>query len=345
MSEGAAHQIVGNAHADNPPTTENAAQRDQSQKERYYLVWRAAAATAVVMSAYIWWAHNYGEGLGGVPFVATIAGAYTFAMGVLDESYKNGAKKWFAKWLLSLAVLVPGCLAVIILLGSRAPVIVLNQQSDSLHACLSPAESSVNQEKDAVSEKDKPARFHVWSTPLGRPFILKVQGYAPKTVLVAAPAGVTVSPERDLIPQVSLLVRPTADGMSELLSGGTLHVYREQNGQQKEIATDTPHSRSSFLVGVAPVPLSHDLLEDWRLELAGQQMSYVSRANQLLAWKAPRLVKLLSPSDELTAHQKLRVVVQTAGSKQDLECGAIELPEGVDVLADLALHSCPRNQP
>src|SRR5262249_7883283 len=126
MSEGVWPRMVGEPPAGKPPA--EAPQKDQSQKEKYHLVWRAAAATAVIMSAYIWWTHNYGEGLGGVPILATVAAAYTFSMGLLDESYKNNAKKWVAKWLLSLVVLVPGCLAVIVLLGSRAPVIVLNQQ-------------------------------------------------------------------------------------------------------------------------------------------------------------------------------------------------------------------------
>src|SRR5262249_6440279 len=148
------------------------------------------------------------------------------------------------------------------------------------------------------------------STPLGRAFILKVRGYAPKAIEVTAPMGLTISPERDLTPQVSLLLRPTADGMVELLSGGTLHVYREEHGRQTEIATRQPRTRSSFLIGAAPVALPHDLVEDWRLELAGQQMSDISRANQLLAWKSPTFVKLLSANDELTAHQKLRVVVR-----------------------------------
>ncbi len=219
MSEGSGIQA-----AEEPVQARGLNPKNHPQKERYHLVWRAAALIALLMTGYVWWTHNYGEGLAGVPVIATLAAAFSFAMELLDESSKNDAKKWLANSLLSLIVLVPGYILLAVLLCSLAPVIVLNPGNDPLQVVLSSAESTRSGTDTRTADKDKPARFRIWATPLGRTFIVKVQGYAPKPVEVTAPTGLTVSPERDLTPQVSLLMRPTADGMVELLSGGTLHL-------------------------------------------------------------------------------------------------------------------------
>ena len=320
-------------------------QTDQRQqlREKYHLIWRAAALTLILMAGYIWWSHNFGEGLAGVPVLATLTAAFSFAMGLLEDSQKNEAKKWFARTLLSPIVLVLGFLAVFFVLCSRAPVILVSGQIGPLHAKLSPVERGGN-EISAQAEKGQPARFRVWTTPLGRAFTLKVTGYAPKTIEVAAPAGLTLNPDRDLIPQISLLLRPTPDGMQELASGGTLHVYRQAGGTEKEIAKAQPHSRSSLLIGAAPVPLPRDLMQDWSLELAAQKETDISRANQLLAWKSPVFVKLLSPTDELTAHQKLHIVIVSVGEMES-NCGSIDLPDVIGGVADLPLHRCDKGKP
>jgi hypothetical protein len=67
-----------------------------------------------------------------------------------------------------------------------------------------------------------------------------VRGYAAKIFDVAAPVGVTISTERDLVPQLVILIRPTLDGMIELRSGGSIHVFRKKDARESEIAHAQP---------------------------------------------------------------------------------------------------------
>ena len=83
------------------------------------------------MAAYLWWTRNFGVGLGGVPAIAGLAAALSFALGALDESHQHELKQKFAKTLLSSIFLVPAYLVAILFMLSWAPVTVLNQGNDS----------------------------------------------------------------------------------------------------------------------------------------------------------------------------------------------------------------------
>jgi hypothetical protein len=246
--------------------------------------------------------------------------------------------------MLSTTFLIPAYLIAISVICSIAPLIIVNEDSEPIQVSLVPADATGSVEGPITAEKDKPARFHEWTGLLGRPFVVEVKGYVPKTIEIAAPVGITISPRRDLNPRVAILVRPTPAGMSELLSGGTLHVFREGKGRDNEIAADAPQTRASLLVGAEPVALPHDLAEDWRLELAGQRsLSEESRANVLRWWKNPHFVKINSQFDDLTPHQKLKIVLHWGDS--DVEGGSLEIPVASGPVVDLPLRRYNDSEP
>jgi len=300
---------------------------------------RSVALILLLMAGYVAWTRNFGEGVKGVPVLAVLTAAISFAFEWIDHSQSDRFKKVFTHSLLSLPFLVTGYIVMIVLLTLNAPVTVLSTGDRVLRVTLTPADQASAQPESATSSNDGPARFHTWSTPLGRPFRLKVKGYTAKTIDVAAPAGVTISTERDLVPQLVVLIRPTLDGMIELRSGGSVHVYSVKQNQETEIAHAEPKTASSVLLGAALVPVPHDMVEDWRLELAGRNMQDMARANALRAWKTPAAAALGASADELAPHQVLRVELRNQ-AKEPIQCGTMELPESSGIVVDFPLEPC-----
>jgi hypothetical protein len=300
---------------------------------------RSVALILLCMAGYIAWTRNFGEGIKGVPALALVSAAVSFAFEWIDHSQSDRIKKVFTHSLLAWPVLVAGYVVLAVLLSLNAPVTVLNAGDQALPVSLTPLDQANAKSESATSSKDGPARFHTWSTPLGRPFRLKVKGYTAKTLEVAAPAGVTISPERDLVPQLIVLIRPTLDGMVELRSGGSVHVYSKKLNQETEIAHAQPRTASSILVGAALVPVPHDMVEDWRLELAGRNMQDAARANTLRAWKTPASAWFDPSADELAPHEVLRVELWNK-ENTPVQCGTTELPESAGMIVDFPLEPC-----
>jgi len=307
---------------------------------RRYLMIRGVALVLLLMVGYIAWTRNFGEGVKGVPLLALLSAALSFALEWIDHSQSERAKKYLTHTMLSLPLLIVGYVVAIVLLSLNAPVIVLTSADQPLAVTLEPMDTAKPQADSATSSKEEPARFHTWSTPLGRPFRLKVRGYAAKIFDVAAPVGVNISTERDLVPQLVILIRPTLDGMIELRSGGSVHVFRKKDARESEIAHAQPNTASAVLLGAAPVTVPHDLIEDWRLELAGQNMSDTARAKVLRAWKTPTNTTLDSSVEELASHQSMRVELRNK-TNEPVQCGAMELPESAGIIVDFPLEPCP----
>jgi hypothetical protein len=135
-----------------------------------------------------------------------------------------------------------------------------------------------------------------------------------------------------------VLIRPTLDGMIELRSGGSIHVFREKD-QETEIASTSPKTESSVLLGAALVPVPHDMVEDWRLELAGKKMPDTVRAEVLRAWKAPAAATLYASAEELTPKQTLRIELRNQAT-EPIQCGIMDLPETVGMMVDFPLEPC-----
>lgn len=307
---------------------------------RRHLMIRGVALILLLMTGYIAWTRNFGEGIQRVPILAFLSAAFSFALEWIDHTQSERLKKYLTHSMLSLPFLVTGYIVMIVLLSLNAPVAVLSSADQPLPVTLTAVDLGDTQHESATSSKNEPARFHSWSTPLGRPFRLKVKGYTAKILDVVSPAGVTISTERDLVPQLVVLIRPTLDGMIELCSGGSLHVYSKKNGRENEIAHAQPKTASSVLLGAAQVPVPHDMVEDWRLELAGRNMPDSSRANALRAWKTPAMATLDASADELAPHQVLRIELRN-GANEPIQCGTMELPGSSGIVVDFALEPCP----
>jgi hypothetical protein len=271
--------------------------------------------------------------------LALLAAATSFALEWIDHSQSERLKKYLTHSMLSLPFLITGYVVMLVLLSLNAPVTVLSSADQALPISLTAVDATNSRPESATSSKDQPARFHTWSTPLGRPFRLKVKGYTAKTLEVAAPAGVTISTERDLVPQLVVLIRPTLDGMIELRSGGSIHVYSKKQNQEYEIAHTQPKTASSVLLGAALVPVPHDMVEDWRLELAGRNIPETVRANALRAWKTPTAAVLDASADELAPHQVLRIELRNQAN-EPIQCGTMELPESSGIIVDFPLEGC-----
>src|SRR5215472_9064385 len=138
--------------------------------ERRYLLIRGVALILLLMTGYVAWTRNFGEGVKGVPLLALLSAAFSFALEWIDHSLSDRAKKYFTHSLLSLPFLIVGYIVAIILLSLNAPVIVLNSGDQPLEVTLEPVDTAKPQAESAMSSRSEPARFHTWSTPLGRPF-------------------------------------------------------------------------------------------------------------------------------------------------------------------------------
>ena len=309
-----------------------------------YVVWRGAALLLILMVAYLWWTRNFGEGLAGIPVVAALVAAFSFAFGFMGEGEQKWLRKKFLHFLVSGRFLAPVSMVMIVLLFSTAPVVVVSQ-GEELGVKLSPADNSAATEASHAS-KDNPARFHLWSTPFGRPVMLEVKGYAPKIIEVAAPLGVTISPERDLTLPVALLVRPGPDAMRELASGGSFRLLRSENGSWKEIASAKPQQQKSLLIAPTSMIVPRELMADWLLELQAQKgLSENARSALLIKWKNPLLVKLAADARELSPRQNLKAEIYAASTGAVprgplVASGCIELPEAPGRIVDLPLDNC-----
>jgi len=305
---------------------------------RRYLMIRGVALIILLTSAYIVWARNFGEGIKGVPFLALLSAAVSFALEWVDHSQAERLKKYLTHSLLSVPLLIAGYVSLLVLLTLNAPVTVLNSADQSLRVNLTALDTPKAEVESGTSSKEEPARFHVWSTPLGRPFRLNAKGYAARTLEVAAPAGVTISTERDLTPEIMLLIRPTLDGMIELRSGGAIHVFRKKD-KETEIASIVPERESSVLVGPALVALPRDMIDGWRLELAGKNMADTLRAEILRAWKTPFVANISEAAEELAPKQELRIELRNQAN-EPIQCGAMTLPETAEIMVDFPLELC-----
>lgn len=304
-----------------------------------HLMIRSVALIFLLMAGYVAWTRNFGEGVKGVPALAIVSAAVSFAFEWIDHSQSDRIKKVFTHSLLAWPVLLAGYIIMAVLLTLNAPVTMLNAGEQELPVSLTALDVPKAMPESRTATKDAPARFHLWSTPLGRTFRLKVKGYTAKTLEVSAPAGVTISPERDLVPQLIVIIRPTLDGMVELRSGGSVHVYNKKGNKEIEIAKAQPKTASSILVGAAMVPIPHEMVEDWRLELSGRDIEDTVRANMLRAWKTPALAVFDPSADELAPHQVLRVELRNARN-EPVQCGTMELPESSGTMVDFPMAPC-----
>jgi hypothetical protein len=100
---------------------------------RRYLMIRGVALILLLTGAYIVWSRNFSEGLKGVPVLALLSAALSFALDWIDRSQAERLKRYLTHSLLSLPFLITGYITGVVFLTLNAPVIVLNA-ADAPHS-------------------------------------------------------------------------------------------------------------------------------------------------------------------------------------------------------------------
>jgi hypothetical protein len=275
---------------------------------------RAVLFLILVVALDLWWGRHRGSPPWSTGFTATVAAAIAAAFAWLDKladdeekKQVRGATLGVIRTVFSVRVLAVGYVLFAVLGLSYSSVTVLSDSaSEKNEISLSPVDDTQQEQALSLGPDTRLVRFPVHSGPFGRPFLLRAQGYLPRTFDVYPVTGLTVRLERDLRVSPSVLFRPPTEAMAELEGGGTFVVRAAIGGEQKEIASQNG-SRSSFLVGRAQA-IPQDWWSLWSIELEGDlslmdadvRRRILSRT--LLEWRRPAV---LSPSVALEPGMQL----------------------------------------
>jgi len=305
-----------------------------------HVLLRALLLLLLIAGVNLWLARHLGFGWDKPGPISTVAAAVGLVLYLLDKAGNKAPQRWWAKlfgWLdVPLVAILYFVVAVPMLLYSS--VTVLNDRPGAaLEGALVPAErpQMTPDRQENRSAPGEPLRFRwVATSPFGRAYQLEVAGYLPQTFEVYPFRGVTLSARRDLRPSPSVLFRPRADGLRTLADGGSVLIWREQDGRRTQITTGAPGRAASLLLG-SEQPIPPALVENWRMELLAQQMTEDMIAQRLLVWKAPHR---LSASVRLEPGMTLLAEVQT---RQGVPMARARLTLGEERLMDVAMESVP----
>lgn len=200
-------------------------------------------------------------------------------------------------------------LVVVVAFGATLSSVVVLPEPEAQPAALQLTALEDGQTHTAVLQPgENPDPFLVQTTPFGRLFELKLDGYLPLRFEVFPLVGATVSPGDDLEPSPTLLIRPHWKALRALEDNATLVV---KLGNGTELVRDKG-SRSSFLVG-RNQSLPSTSLGTWGLELNAEAgVAENVRARTLLEWSRP---KHLVPAQELAPGMEIDVMVVSAADK------------------------------
>lgn len=239
----------------------------------------------------LWLKRHVGFGWDDPGTISIIVAAAGTVLYLLEKAGRKEPEAWWANlfsWL-DLPLLLLLYVTVAIPMALFSSVTVLSEPPGSaLAASLTDAGQAGQPRKlDNLSDPNKAIQFTWVSTsPLGRSYRLSVAGYLPETVQVFPLWGLTLSPRRDLRPSLSVLFRPGADGLRTLADGGCFVAWRELGDQHTKIASGKPDRKASLLVGNEQA-ISSTLFENWRMELAAQQLTSDAIDSRILIWKKP----------------------------------------------------------
>jgi hypothetical protein len=222
----------------------------------------------------------------------------------------------------------------------RSSVLVLTDSANKpLHrdaVRLARAETGTTVKPADQTTKADPVRFAVATSPLGRPYRLKIPGYIEQVFQVYPITGLTVIPERDLRVSPSVLFRPPTNALQELAvkSGGKFVILEVQGNSLNPLAVSC--RRSSFLLGrEQEIPPTWASL--WDLELKVSQVSAVSSddAATKLAWYR---YTVLPPPHDLVPGDVIEARVISAGGSI---VARARVTLGTDLLKDVPLLTDP----
>lgn len=281
------------------------------------LVERSVVVVVMLVTLNFWLLRHRGTGLDGVASVSGGVALVTGAFGLLSLlqsiNQQNASLKKLRSglvWLLSYRNLAWAGLMLMTLLLTTSSVVVLNDFGDQdnlpVVSLTAVDGGSLKVIRELPREKDGAFRFFLFTTPFGRPFRLKVDGYLPKNVEAFPVWGITLSARYDLRPAPTLLLRPVQLALRNLEDGGEIIVTRVSPKPEVRLAQDKGH-RSAFLLG-EPRVIPAVMLENWRLELVAEGENEQGQARTLLEWKRPTPLEMQHVKD-LEPGMVLRVQV------------------------------------
>jgi hypothetical protein len=275
-------------------------------ERRPRLLPRALVLLALLALADLWANRHLDAGIDHPGVLATMGGALTAALGLMDRlGVGEGARAWVVRvWsvlgsLLSPAVLAFLWVVLILTMSTVSSVVVTNGDTEPGTVQLVPVASGRVIER--LGEAASAQRFLVTTTPFGKRYEVRVDGFLPGTFDVPPLWGQTVAVPRDLRPLPTLLFRPPLPALASLERGRFVVYAKERTGRRQIALAES--TRASFLVGRAR-PLPPEWLMLWRFELESAGAERPQVASALLDWSRralPRRSGDIAPGMTLVA--------------------------------------------
>lgn len=260
---------------------------------------KAAALIALVVLVDVWLTHHYGWNLeqlvavGGI--AALLSGVLPYVRSALSKTDQRAAAR-LGRWTLQRALSMP--LLVVLWVGFAIAVVtvssvtVMSETPEGI-GTVSVAYPDRAGGKAGSLDETGAVRFHIFTTPLGRPIRVAAPGFVPTSFTLYPFSGLTVRLSEDVPVAPSLLLRPQHNGLVALQNGGTLVVRIAGSGTPGQVIAETSDVQSSFILG-EPRAVPPSMVDDWRAELACDIPEV--RNPILLAWRRPVALRLLAAS-------------------------------------------------
>ena len=285
---------------------------------------RLATMLVLLVLANLWFSHHLGFGLEGpaqiTAAVAVFAGAAKALDGLLgtsvDATFKTPMRALLRR-ALSWPVLVVVCIfALPTVLTLSTVEVVPESPNDSVNASLERITAKSGAAKVRSREGIGLQRFHPWTDPLGRDFLLSADGYIPTVITVRSPMATRVHLGDDVSPLPTLLFRPPLRGSEVFVNGGRFIVVDSTGRDTLAEMRGNPTASGveqyrSFLVGRRQEVQSSP---DWQFEARIDGSSPQIEALTMLGWKNPFH---LVPEHPLTPGMLVRGEILTGRNKRE----------------------------
>jgi hypothetical protein len=282
---------------------------------------RLVAWVVLMGTVSLWCGHHLGLEPGNASALAVLSGAFTAAIGSLDTLLGKGASQsllWqlhaSAKHLFSAPVLIAlHVLALAVALTvSSVTVMSASAVATPLKVSISPPDSGSSSDNKLLgsTEDGNPVRFRVFTSPRGRQYIVKADGFVPHRCTVYPIIGCRLTLGKE-VPHARFALLRVPSIVYGLLPGGTIRVQQIASGQVVAAyrIPDTDIPRAFVLGANASIPGT--LSESWVRELADEGIQdEQQKARILIEWGRPHCIDAesqLNSGDQLRAELMNRV--------------------------------------
>lgn len=318
-----------------PDTNGNQNVTDGATSSQELLLTRVISLAVLIIAVDFWVQKHLGAGITDPGWLAGISAMVATAIGLVERTLREQEKERFGhklhdflRRLLSFRIQAVLYLLVVTIALTLSTIVVISDDVSSgseITVRFLDGDDTIVRE---LSNDGVPERILVTTTPFGRPFSIKSQGYLAGNFTVFPMVGITVRLNEDLRPAPSVLFRPHWKALRVLEDGGSITVRLAEGG---EILAKETGKRASFVVGTVR-SFTPDNLGMWRLELLAEQMAPNIEARTLLEWSRP---VFLAPGQELNPGMVLEATITTGSGTKVAE---IRYTLGRERLADVPIN-------